>query len=242
MKYSLVKGITMILEAADKYYSKLHSDLHAIKNYIKHNLAVFITVLYLLGSFSGVIYLATLLNNFSVNVFQHIELTDFLLALLTHPLLVLTYSILIVVIAIAIRFELKQIHNSNKPTMFQKFYHTISYPVYLLNPTYSMIALLFSMLCWYSYQFANVHSKSILDNKTQSYSVSLNDPIQKNKATLLSNVQIVASTARNIFFYDNKQEKILIIPQHNIAAVIPEKKDESTVKAKTLIEKVTESQ
>jgi hypothetical protein len=228
-----VKGMTMILEAANKYYSTLHEDLHAIKHYIKHNLGVFITLLYLLGSFSGVIYLATLLNHFSVDVFQHIELTDFLLALISHPNLVFTYSCLIVFVAISISIELKRIHNPKKPTFWHKLYHGISYPFYLLNPTYSIITLLFLMLCWYSYIFANVHSEEIQQKKTQSYSISLNDPIQQNQTTLLINVQIVTSTARNLFLYDNKQEKILIIPQHNIAAVIPTIKDESVVKANT---------
>jgi len=228
----------MILEAADKYYSKLHTDLHAIKHYIKHNLGVFITLLYLLGSFSGVIYLATLLNNFSVDVFQHIDLTDFLLALISHPYLVLTYSILIIMIAISIGFELKRIHEPKKPTFFQKIYHGISYPVYFLNPTYSIITLLFLMLCWYSYIFAKVHSEEIQEKKTQTYSLSLNDPIQQNKTTLLTDVQIVTSTARNLFIFDNSQDKLIIIPQNNIAAVIPVKKGESLVKAKTAIEKV----
>ena len=62
----------MIREAAKKYYDRLHSDLLVIQRYIKNNVGVFITILYILGSFSGVIYLATLLNNFSVNVFHHI--------------------------------------------------------------------------------------------------------------------------------------------------------------------------
>ena len=67
----------MILEAAHKYYSKLHTDLIAIQHYIKNNVAVFITILYILGSFAGVIYLATLLNSFSVDVFNHIEFLIF---------------------------------------------------------------------------------------------------------------------------------------------------------------------
>ncbi|WP_019026021.1 hypothetical protein [Colwellia piezophila] len=211
----------MILEAAHKYYSKLHEDLLVMQHYIKNNVAVFITILYLLGSIAGVIYLATLLNNFSVNVFQHIELTDFLLALLSHPVLVLTYTGFIMLVAIAYAIELKRIPDPKKPTLWLKIYHSINYPIYLLNPIYSIFSLLFLVLCIFSFSLAVSDSKKIKNKITQNYSLSLNEPIQQNKLTLLVEVQIVTSTARNLFVYDNKQDKLLIIPQNNIAALIP---------------------
>lgn len=216
-----LKGMKMILEAANKYFAKLHSDLLAIKHYIKNNVAVFITLLYLLGSFSGVIYLDTLLNTFSVNVFQHIELNDFLLALVSNPTLVLMYTSFIFILALVYGIELRRIPDPKNPTLFKKIYHGFSYPVYLLNPTYTIGAICLFALCTYPYIQANSYSEKIKEQRTQSYSLSLNDPIQQNKTTLLTDVQIVASTSRNLFIYDNKQEKLLIIPQNNIAAAIP---------------------
>jgi len=214
-------GITMILEAAHKYYSKLHTDLIAVQHYIKNNVAVFITLLYLLGSFAGVIYLATLLNNFSVDVFHHIELTDFLLALVSHPSLVITYTSFLILTAVAYAIELKRMPELKKPTLKKKIYHFIHYPFYFLNPIYSILTVLLIMLCFLSFFLAVEDSKTIKNKITQPYSLSLNDPIQQKKITLLAEVQIVTSTARNLFVYDNKQEKILIIPQNNIAALVP---------------------
>lgn len=211
----------MILEAAHKYYSKLHEDLLILQHYIKNNVAVFITILYLLGSFAGVIYLATLLNNFSVDVFHHIELTDFLLALVSHPSLVLTYTFFIMVIAIAYTIELKRMPELKKPTLWKKIYHGFSYPAYFLNPLYSIFIALLLTLCFLSFSMAMSDSKTIKDKTTQSYSLSLNEPIQQNKTAILAEVQIVTSTARNLFIYDNKQNKLLIIPQNNIAALVP---------------------
>ena len=80
------------------------------------------------------------------------------------------------------------------------------------------------MLCFFSYSYAQTDSERIKEKITQPYSLSLNDPIQQNKTTLLPEVQIVISTARNLFVYDNRQEKLLIIPQNNIAALIPKVK------------------
>lgn len=211
----------MILEAAHKYYSKLHKDLLVMQHCIKNNIAVFITLLYILGSFAGVIYLATLLDNFSVDVFHHIELTDFLLALVSHPSLVLTYTGFIMIVAIAYAIELKRIPDPKKPTLWLKVYHCINYPVYLLNPIYSIFSALLLVLCIFSFSLAVSDSERIKDKITQRYSLSLNDPIQQNKTALLAEVQIVTSTARNLFVYDNKQDKLLIIPQNNIAALIP---------------------
>ena len=222
----------MILEAAHKYYSKLHEDLLAIQHYIKNNVAVFITILYILGSFAGVIYLATLLNNFSVDVFQHIELTDFLLALVSHPYLVFTYTVLILLVATAYGLELKRLPDPKKPTFWQKIYHGISYPVYLLNPTFSIGAALFLLFCFLSFSLAQKDREKIKEKITQRYSLSLNDPIQQKQTSLLTDVQIVTSTSRNLFVYDNKQDKLLIIPQHNIAAIIPILEKNKPVKKK----------
>ncbi len=226
----------MILEAAHKYYSKLHEDLLILQHYIKNNVAVFITILYLLGSFAGVIYLATLLNNFSVDVFHHIELTDFLLALVSHPSLVLTYAFFILVIAIAYAIELKRMPELKNPTLWKKIYHGFNYPAYFLNPLYSIFTVLFLTLCFFSFSMAVSDSKRIKNKITQPYSLSLNDPIQQKKVTLLTEVQIVTSTARNLFVYDNKQEKLLIVPQNNIAALVPIIETNKAVKKTSSIE------
>ena len=46
----------MVIEAASKYYNQLNNDLKAVKKYIHNNFGVFLTILYLLGSLSGVVY------------------------------------------------------------------------------------------------------------------------------------------------------------------------------------------
>ncbi|PKG85605.1 hypothetical protein CXF85_02080 [Colwellia sp. 75C3] len=223
----------MILEAANKYYVELLSDILAIKHYIKNNLGVFITILYLIGNFSGVIYLATLLNNFSVDVFQHIELNDFLFALISNPAIVLGYTVVILFTVIASRFELSRIPDPKKPTLLKKIYYGIGYPLYLVKPTYALAAMLLIPLCAYPYLTANAYSEKIKEKSTQSYSLSLNDPIQKNQTNLLAEVQIITSTSRNLFIYDNKKDKLLIIPQNNIAALVPLIKADIAVKVKS---------
>lgn len=211
----------MILEAANKYYTKLHSDLLAIQHYIKHNVAVFITLLYLLGSIAGVVYLATLLSNFSVDVFQHIELSDFLLALLSHPKLVLFFILFIFTIGAACAIEVSRIPDPKKPTLLKKLYHALSYPLFLLNPTYSIATVCLLFLCLIPYYEANRFSQVLKNKNTQVYALSLNDSIQQGKINVLPEIQIVASTSRNLFVYDNKKAQLLIIPQNNVAAIIP---------------------
>jgi tmRNA-binding protein len=66
-----------------------------------------------------------------------------------------------------------------------------------------------------------------------SYHLSLNYPIAQSKVTQLQNVQIVASTMGNLFVYDNKQDKLLIISQENISALIPNENKEKTVSSES---------
>jgi hypothetical protein len=219
----------MIKEAAKKYYARLHSDLLVIQRYIKNNVGVFITILYILGSFSGVIYLATLLNNFSVNVFHHIELSDFLFALISNPYIIAMYTICIFATVLSYKIEVKQISEYEKITRLKKVYYGLSYPMYLLNPTYSLTITIVVILSYFPYVHANMFSKEIKEEKTQRYHLSLNNAIQKNKKKLLDEVQIVASTTRNLFVYDNKQNKLLIISHDNIGAATPIVKSDNDV-------------
>ncbi len=228
----------MILEAANKYYVEMRSALLIIQHYIKNNLAVFITILYLIGSFAGVIYLATLLNNFSVDVFQHIELSDFLFALISNPSIILSYTGFILFTVIATRFEFSRIPDPNKPTLLKKIYYGFAYPLYLVKPTYLLVGMLLLPLCSYPYWTANAYSEAIKEKRTQSYSISLNDPIQKNQTNLLTEIQVITSTSRNLFIYDNKKDKLLIIPQNNIAALVPLLKAEITVEVKSANEQI----
>jgi hypothetical protein len=95
-----------------------------------------------------------------------------------------------------------------------------------------MAAMLLVPLCTYPYLTANAYSEKIKEKSTQSYSLSLNDPIQKNQTNLLAEVQVITSTSRNLFIYDNKKDKLLIIPQNNIAALVPLIKANFSVKVK----------
>ena len=220
----------MVIEAASKYYNQLNNDLQAVKNYIHNNFGVFLTILYLLGSLSGVVYLYVLLNNFSVDVFNFIEISDFLLALISNPLLITIYTTLIVIIAIYLNWRSGHMPDPSKTTVLKKLYYGFGYPYYLLKPSYSVMLFLALRIPTYPTMLAYLHSKDIVNERTMSYHLSLNYPIAKSKVTQLQNVQIVASTMGNLFVYDNKQDKLLIISQENISALIPNLHQEKSIK------------
>ena len=67
-------------------------------------------------------------------------------------------------------------------------------------------------------------SKRLLTDQNNIFTVKL---------AQLQNVQIVASTMRNLFVYDNKQDELLIISQENISALIPNLHQEKTIKPKS---------
>ena len=223
----------MVIEAASKYYNQLNNDLKAVKNYIHNNFGVFLTILYLLGSLSGVVYLYVLLNNFSVDVFNFIEISDFLLALISNPLLITIYTTLIVITAIYFNWRSGHMPDPSKTTVLKKLYYGFGYPFYLLKPSYSVMLFLALIISTYPTMLAYSHSKDIINERTMSYHLSLNYPIAKSKVTQLQNVQIVASTMGNLFVYDNKQDKLLIISQENISALIPNENKEKTVSSES---------
>ena len=220
----------MVIEAASKYYNQLNNDLKAVKKYIHNNFGVFLTILYLLGSLSGVVYLYVLLNNFSVDVFNFIEISDFLLALISNPLLITLYTTLIVITAIYFNWRSGHTPDPSKTNILKRLYYGFCYPYYLLKPSYTAVLFLALIIPTYPTILAHFHSKDIVNEKTMSYHLSLNYPIAQSKVTQLQNVQIVASTIGNLFVYDNKQDKLLIISQENISALIPNPHKEKTIK------------
>ena len=223
----------MVIEAASKYYNQLNNDLKAVKKYIHNNFGVFLTILYLLGSLSGVVYLYVLINNFSVDVFNFIEISDFLLALISSPLLITIYTAIIVLTAIYLNWRSGHMPDPSKTTVLKRLYYGFRYPYYLLKPSYTAVLFLALIIPTYPTILAHFHSKDIVNEKTMSYHLSLNYPIAQSKVTQLQNVQIVASTMRNLFVYDNKQDELLIISQENISALIPNLHQEKTIKPKS---------
>ena len=223
----------MVIEAASKYYNQLNNDLKAVKKYIHNNFGVFLTILYLLGSLSGVVYLYVLLNNFSVDIFNFIEISDFLLALISNFLLITLYTTIIVLTAIYLNWRSGHMPDPSKTTVLKKLYYGFGYPFYLLKPSYSLMLFLALIISTYPTMLAHSHSKDIINERTMNYHLSLNYPIAQSKVTQLQNVQIVASTMRNLFVYDNKQDELLIISQENISALIPNLHQGKTIKPKS---------
>jgi len=223
----------MVIKAASKYYNQLNNDLKAVKKYIHNNFGVFLTILYLLGSLSGVVYLYVLLNNFSVDIFNFIEISDFLLALISNFLLITLYTTIIVLTAIYLNWRSGHMPDPSKTTVLKKLYYGFGYPFYLLKPSYSLMLFLALIISTYPTMLAHSHSKDIINERTMNYHLSLNYPIAQSKVTQLQNVQIVASTMRNLFVYDNKQDELLIISQENISALIPNLHQEKTIKPKS---------
>ncbi|KYL35373.1 hypothetical protein A2I98_07520 [Pseudoalteromonas agarivorans] len=223
----------MVIEAASKYYNQLNNDLKAVKKYIHNNFGVFLTILYLLGSLSGVVYLYVLLNNFSVDIFNFIEISDFLLALISNFLLITLYTTIIVLTAVYLNWRSGHMPDPSKTTVLKKLYYGFGYPFYLLKPSYSLMLFLALIISTYPTMLAHSHSKDIINERTMNYHLSLNYPIAQSKVTQLQNVQIVASTMRNLFVYDNKQDELLIISQENISALIPNLHQEKTIKPKS---------
>ncbi|MDO6462674.1 hypothetical protein [Pseudoalteromonas carrageenovora] len=178
----------MVIEAASKYYNQLNNDLKAVKKYIHNNFGVFLTILYLLGSLSGVVYLYVLLNNFSVDVFNFIEISDFLLALISNPLLITLYTAIIVITAIYFNWRSGHIPDPSKTNILKRLYYGFCYPYYLLKPSYTAVLFLALIIPTYPTILAYLHSKDIVNEKTMSYHLSLNYPITQSKVTQLQNV------------------------------------------------------
>ena len=224
----------MILERTQIFHSNLYQQVSAMTDYIQNNTGVFITFLYLFGSLSGIVYLQTLLQMFSLSAFDYIELSDFMLALIKQPALLVSYLIYLVLNWIYFTLFIKNFSHVNSLSPLKKFYHALSYPFYFLNPGYVYATVIFSVLLGYSLLFGTIDGENILAEKNTAYHVSFNYPVGESKLMALNDVQLITTTIGYVFIYNNQEDSVIVVPQHNIAALIPQIKDQKAAKSQSI--------
>lgn len=205
------------------YYLRLKEELKEFRLYALSNLGVVITLLYFVGSIAGLLYLNILLDSFGVNVFNHIELSDYLLALLSNGQIMIAFSAYLSTMTLIMFFFLKKEIEVKKDTKLNLIISKLSAPLYILPPLFSLIAASIIILFFYSWIMADADTKNIREAKSATYNITLTYPIKLvgTDYAQLNNVNLVTSTNANLFVFDRQLEQLVIVPHANVAALVP---------------------
>ncbi len=218
------------------YYLKLKNELIDFKEYALSNLGVVITMLYFIGSIAGLLYLKVLLDSFGIDVFNHIELSDYLLALLSNGQIMLAFTGYFSITSFLIFLSLKRDFQIKKDTKFNRIFCRLSAPLYAIPPLLSFIVVSIFILFSYSWTIADTDAQNVRKTNGETYNITLTYPINVGGADLsqLNNVNLLTSTNSNLFVFDRQLDQLIIVPHANVAALIPIfKRDEEVAKSES---------
>lgn len=199
------------------YDAQLDSMLRRFNDFMMRHPSMILTVGYLLCSILGMLFSYRLFALFDFSILPYLELTDFILAALTHPwilLNVIAWLVFFVVLFALDRYLRRRIRRY--AIWSEKYYNPVQFQRY--NLIFVLIPLLFL------YNAAKEEStklaESIKNDKQPKFHVSLIYPVQDAAKTLqYDQVQVIARTSSYLFVYFQQQVKV--IPHANVAVIMP---------------------
>lgn len=205
------------------FYVNLGVELRSFKNYALSNIGVIITALYFVGSIAGLLYLNILLEQFDVNVFNHIELSDYLSALLSNGTILVLITFFLITFSGVMSITLKREQKVKRNTWYNRLTSMLSMPFYLLSPLLSLVLASIMALFIFSWEQADRDAADIKSGFSEAYSLTLIYPIklESRDVTQLNSVSLVTSTNANLFVYNRESEQLVIVPHSNVAALVP---------------------
>jgi len=159
----------MNLAADREYYLRLKQELDAFKDFARDNFGIIVTGFYFVVSVAGLVYLNVLLDEFNVNVFHHIELSDYLLAALSNNNLIIVYLAFCFLMFLYNRWKTKHIPAVKKDTWYNRFYYQVFGFLYRLPALKTQLAGFFLTLLFYAYQSGLNRADSIHQGFGDSY-------------------------------------------------------------------------
>jgi hypothetical protein len=197
---------------------QMDADLKTLSRFFLKHPSLAFTFGYLIASVMGLIFTISLLDEFQFNALPYLELTDFLLAAITHPMTV--FALLLgVVFVIGFTWIDRRCR-----TKYPKYAAWIDnyYRSSIWLPNWLAMSILAVGYIWVA---GNVQvdtlGRDIKAHQTGYYQLSLIYPIQPGGKEIrqLNEVQIITRTVSYLWIYH--QDQVKLIPHANVAALIP---------------------
>ncbi|OBP16263.1 hypothetical protein A5320_02305 [Rheinheimera sp. SA_1] len=227
-------------ERAAMFPMSQHSDettnqlLKRCQLFASENPSLTLTLLYLAISLMGLLFQTTLLYRFGLNVLPYLEISDFLLAALTHPEVVLALALMVSVFVAAIAFER---HCRSKIFRYAQSTETSFQRWWAPQPTLWMPLLLISYLVMAAWSNGNKLAKNIRADKGSKLEILLVYPMPQKelKTSTLQGASLISRTASYLFIYHENRVKVL--PHTNVAALLPDLQQDTQATTPTTLPK-----
>lgn len=201
----------------DLYDQLIDDVLSRCWRYLLAQPALVLTLSYLFCSLLGMLFVTSLFNQFDFDVLPYLEVSDFILAAVSHPW-TLGYFLFCCVVVVVMFWLDRQVRQRFRrfARWVDLFYRPESY-----NATVCCFALI-PMLFFFNSAFleAKALASRIKANQQPQFQISLINPLQDLQQTRrLEQAQVLARTVSYLFVYH--QQQIKVIPHANVAALLP---------------------
>jgi hypothetical protein len=197
---------------------QMDADLKTVSRFFLKHPSLALTFGYLIASVMGLIFTISLLDEFQFNALPYLELTDFLLAAITHPMTVFALLIGVVCVVGSSWIDRRCRKKYPKYAVWIDRYYRSS----IWLPNWLSLSILAVAYIWIA---GNVQvdklSQDIKTHQTGQFQLSLIYPIQPGGKEIrqLNEVQIITRTVSYLWIYH--QDQVKLIPHANVAALIP---------------------
>ncbi len=198
---------------------RMDADLKKLLRFFLKHPSLVLTFGYLTASVMGLIFTISLLDEFQFNALPYLELTDFLLAAITHPGTVFALLACIISVVAVTWFERLCREKYVKYALWIDSYYRSS--AWLSN-----WVLLICLFAGYIGVAGTAHvdklSQDIKAHQSEQFQLSLIYPIQpggSKEIRQLNDVQIITRSVSYLWIYH--QDQVKLIPHANVAALIP---------------------
>ncbi len=199
------------------YDAHLDSMLRQFSLFMLRHPSMILTFGYLLCSLLGMLFANRLFSFFDINILPYLELTDFILAALNHPWILLNVTgwLVFLVVLLGVDRYIRR-HIRWYAAWSEKYYQPAQFK------RYNVIVMFIPLLFLYNVakmESANLAEK-IKNNQQPKFNVSLIYPVQDGAKTLqFDQVQVIARTSSYLFIY--VQQQVKVIPHANVAVIVP---------------------
>ncbi|GAA0356049.1 hypothetical protein GCM10009092_20380 [Bowmanella denitrificans] len=212
----------MSVNNTEEFYQQLGRNLSDTMAYIRQHPALILSVLYLLASTCGLMYIHALLAQFEVDGLQHIELADFFLAVIAKPTPMVAW---LCISLLVYGFYMLDKRLRGRWSWYCRFSDISSKPFFKFNPLLVFVLMFGFFLYWYAMIVAQADSASIKEGKRPGFKVftqyAIGYPKEMPTNLILDDVQIIVSTSRYLWLFDKNNQQVLMLPHANVASIMP---------------------